>query len=107
MTDVLEIIRIFLKGEGSGETIAAREEADGFVRRIEQELEPVIRLLADGIIKSKLSEMAQSYKRELKSLSGQTGSYEELTEEELRSQLARIRDELERRDEKKREKRNK
>ena len=107
VTDALEIIRIFLKGEGSGETIAAREEADGFVRRIEQELEPVIRLLADGIIKSKLSEMAQSYKRELKSLSGQTGSYEELTEEELRSQLARIRDELERRDEKKREKRNK
>ena len=107
VTDALEIIRIFLKGEGSGETIAAREEADGFVRRIEQELEPVIRLLADGIIKSKLSEMAQSYKRELKSLSGQTGSYEELTEEELRGQLARIRDELERRDEKKREKRNK
>ena len=51
-------------------------QADGFVHRIEQELEPVIRLLADGIIKSKLSEMAQSYK-------------------------------LERRDEKKREKRNK
>ena len=109
VTDVLETIRIFLKKEGSGETIADREEADGFVRRIEQELEPVIRLLAEGIIKSKLSEMAQSYKRELKSRSGsgQTGSYQDLTEAELRSQLARIRDELERRDEKKRGKRNK
>lgn len=69
----------------------------------------MIRLLAEGIIKSKLSEMAQSYKRELKSRSGlgQTGSYQDLTEEELRSQLARIRDELERRDKKKRGKRNK
>lgn len=109
VVDGLEEIRRVLENWQTAKCQFDFSEAKECISKIKEEFEPVISLLAEGIIKSKLMELASDYTRQLEMLTMPRQQYKDFsskepkrqyadfTSEELKEELERISRELSRR----------
>ncbi len=109
VVDGLEEIRRVLEDWQTAKCQFDFSEGKECISKIKEEFEPVISLLAEGIIKSKLMELASDYTRQLEILTMPRPQYKDFsskepkrqyadfTSEELKEELERISRELNRR----------
>ena len=97
VTDGLEEIRVFIEECKDGNIKDVKKEASKYSLQIEKEFYPMISLLAEGIIKAKRIDMSAYYRQQLESLAAPTGSYADMTSEQLQKEMIKIKAELEKR----------
>jgi len=94
ITNGLESIRMFVEKWKSGVVEVGEKEAKQYICKIEKEFCPIISLLAEGVIKTKLMEMSLYYIQQIESLLDSANPYADMTFEQLQKEMMKIKEEL-------------
>lgn len=97
VTNGLEDIRVSLEKWKSGDGEVDQDKVNNYIYKIEKEFYPIISLLAEGIIKTKLMEMSLQYVRQMEGLLYSATPYADMTSEQLQKEMMKIKEELEKR----------